>query len=588
MTTMVADCDAFVSFHGLRFNKGKCEYMVLNQPDCRGSGDLYSEWRLPTWPTGEDIKPKARQVAEKHAWRVEHEDILEQISYLEGGCVSMDNMEAKHLVTSQPCAEKVKQIKSMLRAWEDELQGEDDPAEISKHKRAVVRALTRVKKSTYGETGEQEIIESTESWAEEWQQWTSLKLRHQLSVEQATRYLGVFFNMDLSWRGQRQVLESKFRDLYDRIARTRPTTEMAVYCLNAVVNAALKFPLQVAAMPATLLREWDSKHRGIVKRAAFLPRSTSPELLHLPKREGGKGLLSLEHEIDILRIQTQMRMLNEDSTVGAVVRASKLRHDRGKERGTIQYHTAEALKRWGMHIKCAGLPSGGGITEMSEQARADIRTAEANSRLGVTIHAFGDGATWDKEGVSGWGVQLQKQGGEVITESYGRTPGIQQNDASETFAILQSLLNTHTLDDVELYCDNQGCVDIWNRFEKWQGTGQKPRAARRGNYAAMWRRIESLRRNRMDKGSSTVMNWIRTCRMRPRERAPPQAMNARVGLPQGTHCSAPYQGRSIIGCTKGTMRPIVWRNSRETWRRSPIRRSSLRERRRMSWAVARR
>ena len=67
----------------------------------------------------------------------------------------------------------------------------------------------------------------------------------------------------------------------------------------------------------------------------------------------------MEHEIDILRIQTQMRMLNEQSKIGAVVRAAKDRHDKGEERSTIQYHTTAALKRWDMHIKCEGLPSEG-------------------------------------------------------------------------------------------------------------------------------------------------------------------------------------------------------------------------------------
>jgi hypothetical protein len=66
-----------------------------------------------------------------------------------------------------------------------------------------------------------------------------------------------------------------------------------------------------------------------------LPRTTCPELIHLPKREGGRGLQSLEHEIDILRIQTQMRLLNAHGNAGAVVRAAKLRHDRETETGTI-------------------------------------------------------------------------------------------------------------------------------------------------------------------------------------------------------------------------------------------------------------
>ena len=56
MTAMIADCDDFVSFHGLRFNNRKCEYMAVNQPDCRG-GSVHlqcmgsadqAEWRPHT------------------------------------------------------------------------------------------------------------------------------------------------------------------------------------------------------------------------------------------------------------------------------------------------------------------------------------------------------------------------------------------------------------------------------------------------------------------------------------------------------------------------------------------------------------
>ena len=52
MTAMIADCDAFVSFHGLKFNKKKCEYMVVNQLDCRREDNSYNEWELPRGPRG--------------------------------------------------------------------------------------------------------------------------------------------------------------------------------------------------------------------------------------------------------------------------------------------------------------------------------------------------------------------------------------------------------------------------------------------------------------------------------------------------------------------------------------------------------
>ena len=204
--------------------------------------------------------------------------------------------------------------------------------------------------------------------------------------------------MNLSWKEQIKVLREKNENLYDRISDTKPTAEMAIYCINAMINAALKFPLQVAAVPGTVLKEWDSKNRGIVKRAAYLQRSTCPELMHLPKREAGRGLPSLEHETDTLRIQTQMRLLNTESKAGAVVRAAKLRYDRGNERKTIQFHTAAALGRWDMHIKCAGLPSGGEITKADEQRKKDVVAANKHLQRGGTIYAFGDGTTWDKEG----------------------------------------------------------------------------------------------------------------------------------------------------------------------------------------------
>ena len=125
-------------------------------------------------------------------------------------------------------------------------------------------------------------------------------------------------------------------------------------------------------------------------------------------------------------------MLNEQSKVGAVVRAAKDRHDKGEERSTIQYHTAAALKRWDMHIMCEGMPSGGEIASAAEQATTDILQASTSPHRRETVHAFGDGATWPKEEITRLGMQLQREGGEALEEACGRTPGVQQNDGSET------------------------------------------------------------------------------------------------------------------------------------------------------------
>jgi len=139
-----------VSFHGLKFNKKKCEYMAVNQPDCRREGCTYSAWELPTWPNGDPIAPKARQVEDMHRWKLEHGDILDQVATYEGDCISMDNADKKHPVTSQPCTEEVKKIKCMLHEWEDEIKRNEDPAKEDEHLRTVVEALNTLKGGAYG------------------------------------------------------------------------------------------------------------------------------------------------------------------------------------------------------------------------------------------------------------------------------------------------------------------------------------------------------------------------------------------------------------------------------------------------------
>ena len=99
---------------------------------------------------------------------------------------------------------------------ESEIKRGDDPDKEAKHLRTLVMALGKLKKDTYGGATEEEISRSTEYWAEQWQQWVCLRIRHTLNIEQATRYLGVFFDMDLSWREQIRVIRGRFQDMYDR------------------------------------------------------------------------------------------------------------------------------------------------------------------------------------------------------------------------------------------------------------------------------------------------------------------------------------------------------------------------------------
>ena len=127
-----------------------------------------------------------------------------------------------------------------------------------------------------------------------------------------------------------------------------------------------------------------------------------------------------------------MRLLNSDSKAGAVVRAAERRRRKGKESKTIQAYTQKAADRWGLRI--ATIESVGGTT-VAEQATIDINRTTTAKRVGNTVHCFGDGATWP--GISGWGIYARDEQGNILSNKADRTPGKQQNDASEAFAILQ-------------------------------------------------------------------------------------------------------------------------------------------------------
>ena len=90
-----------------------------------------------------------------------------------------------------------------------------------------------------------------------------------------------------------------------------------------------------------------------------------------------------------------------------------------------------------------------------------------------------------------------------VHESKGRTPGDQSNDASEARAILQALLHTNPHDPLQMYCDNQGCVDTW---EKEGGTQQHHKM----NNRAIWNRIYNMKDMRRELGTPTTMHWIQS------------------------------------------------------------------------------
>ena len=102
-----------------------------------------------------------------------------------------------------------------------------------------------------------------------------------------------------------------------------------------------------------------------------------------------------------------MRLIDTANKAGAVVGAAKSRADRIPENKTIPYHTQEVLKRWDMSI--TWLEEFDCIREASivNQRQIDLCMATKCTKTTAIAHVFGDGATWQKDGIT-------RQAGECI------------------------------------------------------------------------------------------------------------------------------------------------------------------------------
>ena len=206
-------------------------------------------------------------------------------------------------------------------------------------------------------------------------------------------------------------MEKKFSKLKDSIGRSCPTREQAIYCVNAVINATMKFPLQVASIPKSTLDRWDTANRETIRAAGKLPK-LPPWMFHRPKSEGGLGLESLAEAVGTTQTGHQMRLLNSASAVGRIVRDAEARNRAHPDPPwTIQAKIQTHTKDNGMRVERVTTDDyfGAETTKYinsTEQANLDIETAHSNPRGNQRESwlAYGDGATWLNEQKAGWGV----------------------------------------------------------------------------------------------------------------------------------------------------------------------------------------
>ena len=108
MTSMVRDCNKFVNFHGLKFNKFKCEYMAIHQYEKVDEEGRWESWELPLWPDGDDIIPKTRKVGLLKRWKEEHKVMDYEARRSLGRC---PDMREDQPVTDQPEQREIVKIK---------------------------------------------------------------------------------------------------------------------------------------------------------------------------------------------------------------------------------------------------------------------------------------------------------------------------------------------------------------------------------------------------------------------------------------------------------------------------------------------
>ena len=529
MTRVIASCQTFVEFHTLSFNRTKCEYMAVNQRTADSAAP-----QTPNWPDGTPVVAKMRKPTDWSQWNAERSNLEEQIDHTEDAALYSEGRR----VERQPTEDEYATVKGKFRA----VQNSEGTPQYSIARADAAHTVERLLEAIYKITHE----EATSEAAEILEQWEGdreqLKPYEGAGEGETMRYLGVHFQPKAGWGAQRRILEAKFRDLTESILSSSPNREQAIYCVNAVINATLKFPLQVAGIPMSTLERWDTANRAIIRKAGKLPK-LPPWMFHAPKDQGGLGLESLAEAVGRTQTGHQMRLLNSGSVPGRIVRAANARNEKRPDPvWSIQARTEAYLRSQGMRIEAASGRDFFGDTVSSyitEEEQEDLDKERAHTAPrgapGKTWWAYGDGATYLEEQRAGWGVCISASpmcGGRYDRQAEGRLHGDQNNSAAEAMAILQAMLLIHPSHHLVMHTDNQGCVDKAQRIEGadvslW-------------DHRPIWNRIKALTRYREICGATTTIHWIHSHVDDPARRATPKAAHLCVCKAERAQDCDPY------------------------------------------------
>jgi hypothetical protein len=199
--------EAFTSFHGLAFNKSKCEYLAVNQEQLNDGS-----YERPTWVDGSPVVAKMRKKRRSEGEKEAKEAAEDAIMTLKQ-CMLKETGEATSLADKH--AHDI--ANARLADWTYHIQRENEEG-IQIAGDELRDAINEAKTGCYGTPMNKERGDMTLEWMETWHYEVLLAKEVGEGRGEATRYLGVWYELNMKWARQRKILHDKFEGLHSGIS----------------------------------------------------------------------------------------------------------------------------------------------------------------------------------------------------------------------------------------------------------------------------------------------------------------------------------------------------------------------------------
>ena len=81
------------------------------------------------------------------------------------------------------------------------------------------------------------------------------------------------------WGKQQQALKEKHSKLMAELRHAAINEWEAVYLINAKIIPTIRYPLQVAVMPISVLEAWDDKHVALIRRKGIIAMDMPKDII---------------------------------------------------------------------------------------------------------------------------------------------------------------------------------------------------------------------------------------------------------------------------------------------------------------------